>query len=107
MEVEKLFKISIEYLSDYLRVLLATIRSPNIEFQPIESPVENSIITQEPNSKIVKERLNPKLLSFLLISIFIGSVLNNNIPRRSAAPEFVITMIIVIMYWLLFGFLAH
>src|ERR1043165_4262464 len=100
MEVEKLFKISIEYLSDYLRVFFTTIRSPRLEFQPDELIIENNPLVPYPNSKVIKARLNPKLLSFLLLSIFIGSVLNTNIPRRNPAPEFVITLVMVIACWL-------
>jgi hypothetical protein len=108
MEVEKLFKISIEYLSDYLGALLSTIRSPKPEFPPVESPVENNqILTSGPGYKVVKLRLNPKLLSFLLISIFVGSALNANIRGRSPAPDFAVTLIIIIVCWLLFSSLVH
>jgi hypothetical protein len=107
MEVEKLLKISIEYLSDYLRVFLTTIRSPKLEFQPDELIIANNPLTPYPDSKVIKARLSPKLLSFLLISIFIGSILNTNIPRRNPAPEFVITLVMVIACWLLFSSLVH
>lgn len=107
MEVEKLIKFSIEYLSDYLRVFLTTIRSPKLEFQPDELVIENNSLTPSPDSKVIKTRLNPKLLSFVLISIFVGSVLNTNIPRRNPAPEFVITLVMVIACWLLFSSLVH
>lgn len=107
MEVEKLFKISAEYFSDYLRVLLTTIRSPKIEFQPIELQIENSIVTQCPDSRVTKARLNPKLIIFLLTSIFIGSTLNANVPGRNPAPELVVAMVIVIACWFLFSVLIY
>lgn len=107
MEVEKLLKLSTEYLSDYLRVLLATLRSPKLEFQPIEVRTESSAVTQSPDAQTVKLRLSSELLGFLLISIFVGSVLNANVPGRSPAPEFTTTMVIVIAYWILLSSLIY
>lgn len=107
MEVEKLLKLSTEYLSDYLRVLLSTLRSPKLEFQPIQVRTETSAVARSPAAQTIKLRLSSELLGFLLISIFVGSVLNANIPGRSPAPEFVTTAVIVIAYWILLGSLVQ
>lgn len=108
MEVEKLLKLSLEYISDYWAAFHTTLTNPKLEFQPTALLAENNpVIISTYNSKPVRERLNPKLLTFLLISIFIGSVFNINIQGRGPAPEFVITTVIVTAHWLLFGCLIH
>src|ERR1051325_11357517 len=107
MEVEKLIKFAIEHLSDYLRTFLAIVRNPKLEFHPEEVVIEDNLLNPRSDLKVVKARLNPKLFSFLLLSICIGSVLNTYILGRRAAPEFVITVVIVLACWLLFSFLVY
>jgi hypothetical protein len=107
MDVEKLLQLGTEYLSDYLRVLLATIHSPKLEFQPVRVRVENSVVTQGAGAENVKLRMDSKLVVFLLMSIFIGSILNANVPGRNPGPELVVTTVIVVAYWILLGSLVH
>jgi len=105
MELEKLLKISIEYLSEYFGVLFSTIKSPRIQFPPKLSTDDRVVILS--SDSVTNTRLNTKLLSFVLISIFIGSVLNTNIPGRNQGPDFVSMTIMILGYWFLFSFLVH
>ncbi len=108
MEVERLFKIGVEYIADYLDHFFSTIRRPKLEFPPPQIQIAaDPIVASSNNNESLKARLNSKLLSFLLISIFIGSTLNTNIPRSQRAPAFEAILIIIIVCWLLFSSLAH
>ncbi|HEX8560105.1 MAG TPA: septum formation initiator family protein [Pyrinomonadaceae bacterium] len=107
MEVEKLLKLGVEYLSEYLRVLIATLRSPKLEFEPLRLRVKSRLIAEGREAGDDGSRLNPKLMGFLLVSIFIASILNANVPGRAPAPELMITTVIVVAYWMLLGSLIH
>jgi hypothetical protein len=107
MEMEKLLKIGIDSISDYVGTFLLTIKKATCELEPIESREEHVILTPDSDLKGVQVRVNPRLIRFLLISIFIGSVLNTNVPGRSTAPVFVTTLIIVTGCWLCFGSIVH
>lgn len=105
MEIEKLLKFVIDYLSEYFGVLFSTLRSPRLAFPP--QVLTDGTAYPQANVQLPITRLNPKLLSFILISVFIGSVFNTSIPGRSKPPDFVVTTVMVIGYWLLFSALAH
>ncbi|HEX7316610.1 MAG TPA: hypothetical protein VF297_22100 [Pyrinomonadaceae bacterium] len=107
MDVEKLLKLSIDHLSDYFGVLFSTLRSPKVEFPPEMPPTEFTIVSPGSGTQVRGARFNPKLLGFLLVSIFVGSVFNTNVAGRGAAPEFAIMAVMVVGYWLLFSSLAH
>ena len=103
MEVDKLLKLGSEYLSEYLRVLIATLRRPELEFRPVRLRVKSRVITQGPDSGAERLRLNSKLVGFLFLSIFIGSVLNANVLGRAPAPALMMTTVIVVACWMLLG----
>src|SRR5580765_8272619 len=107
MEAGKLLKFAVEYVSNYLEVLFATVKNPTLAFRPIESVAKNHRILATACSPVLEKRFNPKLLSFLTISFFIGSVFNSNTPTKHPAALFAPRVILVIGYWLFFAFLAY
>jgi hypothetical protein len=103
MEFEKLLKVGIKHFADYLEVLLYTLISPNLAFEPLESQKVGHILGLVPGTRRSRSKFNPKLLSYLVISIFIGSVLNGLVSGRRPAPEFVKVLLVVLGYWLIIG----
>ena len=110
MDFEKLLKFGTDYLSDYFWVFITTVRSPTLRFQPLlTSPDGQSAIAfpSRPRVTVAGPRLNPKLLSFVLISIFVGSTINALIPGRKVGPDFGTTGVIVVASWFFYSCLTH
>jgi YD repeat-containing protein len=108
MKVEEFLKVAGESGSENLAAFVTTLRNAKLAFEPIESESEkHRILAADFDSTVIQKRVNPKLLSFLIVCIFIGSVFTAIIPGRSKAPDIVTTVIMVIGYWLLFGVAAY
>lgn len=110
MDFEKLLKFSTEYLSDYFWVFAETLRSPILRFRPLLTPRDGQSATalaSRPGVTAAGPRLNPKLLSFVFISIFVGLTINALIPERKVGKDFVTTAVIVLAYWLFFSCVTH
>lgn len=108
MELDKILRLSVEYVSDYVEDFLHVIRRPGFQLQPTPVIAESaSISTPNPSLDSVRRRIDPRLVRFLIISIFLGSVVNGRIPGRSPSQEFLVTIVILIVYWGLFSALSH
>jgi hypothetical protein len=107
MELDKILKLGVEYVSDYVEDFLQVIRKPGLQLRPTPIITEDAAIITTTNSNIVRLRVNPRLVRFLIISIFLGSVVNERIPGRSPAQQFLVTIVILMVYWALFSAVSH
>jgi hypothetical protein len=107
MELDKILKAGIEYLSDYVEDFLQVIRKPGLHLRPTPIITEGKEIVTVTDSETVQLRLNPRLVRFLFISIFIGSLVNERIPGRPPAQQLLVISVILIVYWVLFSTVAH
>ena len=97
MDFEKVLQFGAQYLSNYFAVFFATLGRPALRFKPILSPSGNRPAIALPSSAKIPEtgtQLNPKLLGFVVISIFIGSTSSSLIPRKNIGQDLVTTVII-------------
>jgi len=105
MDIEKLLKFAMDYFSDYFLVLFSTLRSPSLRFQPLieikESP--NLVIPKNLSSPYVGPKINPKLFGFMLISIFIGTILNSVVFGQVSSDIFIRNTIVIITVWFLYS----
>ncbi len=108
MDLEKLLTFVTQNLAEYYMVFVATLVKPAIRFRPvsIDMPSSEQLIefrkTVETGSK-----LNPKLLSFVVISIFLGVTVNALIPNRKNGLDLASTTIIVLGCWFLYSTTLH
>ena len=108
MNFNELIKLFTDYLSDYVWTFINTIRNPELRFQPLsntddqQSGIVASSQTGQPNTLI-----NPKLFSFVLISIFIGLTISTLIPGDKAQPDLATSSIVIVLYWLLYSSFVH
>ena len=112
MDIEKLLKLAVEYLSDYLATFVATLQRPGLRFRPVieataATGIEKSQIASLAGVTARGAQLNPRLFSFVLLSIFIGSTLNALIPGRRASPDFSTTVVVVLATWFFYSALIH
>jgi hypothetical protein len=110
MDIEKILTFGIEYLSEYFSVIVSTLIKPTLRYRPISDIVENQtsrILFSVSNLKSERLRLNPKLFSFVIISIFFGSIIQSVIPGRQSPPDLIVTVVVVIAIWFVFSCFIH
>ena len=102
MDFEKLLKLSLEHLSEYVEVFVTTFQSPRLRFSPLVSQgrEQTSILTSSHQDDAHStSRINPKLLVFVLISIFLGLTVASFVPGRKEAPDIVKAILLVVCFW--------
>jgi len=110
MNFEKILEWGVEYLSDYISVVVATIRKPTTRFKPMSTfPMNKSeiVLPSRLDVAYTGPHLNPKLISFVIISIFLGSTINALIPSRKIPPDFIVSAIVVIAIWFIVSCITH
>jgi hypothetical protein len=104
MDPIKLIQFGTDYLSEYFWAFILTLIKPTLRFQPIlQTPEDEKSIVLPHGVKRIElgTRLNPKLISFVIISIIIGSTINGLIPRLKPVPDFQSTLIYTLIFWVL------
>jgi len=103
MDIEKMVAFFPHYLSEYLSILFLTLQKPTLRFTPSELPKREKdiiyVVGEHPDKTGIK--LNPKLISFVILSIFIGSILQGVTPNHPPLKETPTLVITVIAIWLL------
>lgn len=110
MDIEKLLKFATDYLSDYFWVVVATLKNPSIRFNPVPLSMatqEGIVVDSTVHPENAGSKLSPKLFSFMIISIFLGSTINALIPNRKEGPEFVTSAIIITLSWFTYSTTIH
>jgi hypothetical protein len=109
VDLEKVVSFCEKYASEFVEVILGTLLAPRLRFEPDRGQPTSPIIrltAQETKSRELSVRLDAKLFSFVLLSLFIGYGLNNLAVKPTELIDFKDTALIVSVYWLLFAFLA-
>jgi hypothetical protein len=102
MDFEKLPRLG-EYLTEWLRITLLTLRNPVMRFELVAtSAAPSPVIVQGSNVKS-NVWLDPKLISYALLSISIGVVMNNLLPDRIPGPGLVKELVIMLILWVAYG----
>lgn len=106
--MDKILALAVEHLANYLEVFFSTLKSPGTALQPVTTPIEEFIRLKDDSAEPQYQRqLSPRAISFLLISIFVGSVLNANIVRRLPAPDLMLTAVVVLVLWIVLSSFVH
>lgn len=108
MDIEKLIKFMVHYLSDYWWFFSETLRKPTLKFKLLSPPddIVPNIDAPVRLTDLHRFRLNPKLISFAVLSVFIGSTINELIPNRNTAGfDIVTTFLITMALWFFYSFL--
>ncbi len=112
MDLLKVLGLAKDFLSDYTVAFIAILQRPSAYFPPLESSSDSHLVL--PNGEAYPHRglrLNPKLLAFVILSIFIGHSIYSVTPRgtsalpiiSSSAPSIVSTFVIIFLFWLFFS----
>lgn len=110
MDFTKLLNLAVDYMSEYFDVFIATLTQPKVQFQPLlKDSSDNAplIFLSQENNSGSSMRLNPRLISFILISIFIGSTLNSLVPNRKAPPDLITIIVVLTSTWFFYSILTY
>ena len=109
MDIEKILTLLPQYFSDYFSAFVQTLQKPSLYFQPTLSNQPQSEIISSPSSQKHNNpaSLNPKLISFIFISIFLGAVIQSVTPNRAPLLELPTLVIIVFVLWLLISSIIY
>ena len=107
MYPEKTLKFLAEHLADWSRVTLLTLAKPIARFDP--AAVSTGTITRIVGHGNDERQLwiHPKLISFAIFSIVIGLSINSVIPGRTPAADLLPSVILIVVYWLMYGSILH
>lgn len=101
-DIDKAIDVASTHFSAYVSAFFGTLRSPTLRFTPVTA---DSGDAPRPDEK--ETRVNPQLFVFAVISIFLGFALQLASPLGEPGIEFFILVAIVVVFWLLFGWIAH
>jgi hypothetical protein len=113
MDIDKFLKLAVDYLSDYFASFVATLQNPGLRYQPVpepaSTPLPGSAEIASPTGKAPQgSRLEPRLFSFVLLSILIGSILNAQIPGgRGMRTDFLNTAVLTLAVWFFYSVVIH
>jgi hypothetical protein len=110
MDFDKFYRLVIDYLSDYFAAFVAILQNPACRFRPVLEATqaartgELSIPCAAPARGV---RLDPRLFSFVLLSVFIGSTINALVPGAPARNDFAATAVIILVTWFFYSCLVY
>lgn len=111
MDLQQLLELITKNFAEYYMVFIATLVKPTIRFHPVaDNPSSDSDtrhIAITPQEKTISAQLNPKLLSFVVISIFIGITVNGLIPNRIPGLGIVLSTIVIMGFWFIYSTFLH
>jgi hypothetical protein len=107
MDPDKVFKFLVDNVTDWSRVTALTLVRPVVRFQmvAVERGRSASIVGQYDLER--EFWFHPKLLAFALLSIVLGLTTNALIPGRKPAPDLFSSVIIILIYWFVYGSILH
>lgn len=106
MKPDELLALGRDYLSEYVATAVATLAKPNIAFSPVEASSATKVqhTASSPDDSV---QLNPRLFSYVIVSLFFGYTLLRLIPSEEARPEFVSNAIAILVFWFMSAAIIH
>lgn len=110
MEIEKIISFVTQYLSDYWWFFTETLKHPTLRFsllKPLSKGTPDiALVSSSQENK--HSRLDPRLLGFMAISIFIGATINELIPGRAIhGLSFTTIFTATAAVWFCYSFVLH
>jgi len=102
MDIEKILAFFTQYYSEYILTFFQTLQKPTLRFLPDapNEPEKDTVLTLDGKPKKNNKKLNPKLISFIILSIFIGSIIQSITPNHPPIRELPTLIIITTTMWL-------
>jgi hypothetical protein len=110
MKIDELVGSAADHVSDYIALLIGIFRAPT-HYIPPES-IERVTTSSKagiilPSSVQVEQRLSPRLIGFVLVSLFIGVTIWNVILPEDKLLDTETSLVVVTVFWLSIGTVGH
>jgi Yip1-like protein len=105
MDIDKWMQFAIANFSQYFSVTVETLTRPGLRFAPVAVPAggeEAGIATGKTGSQ-----LNPQLVGFAVLSMFLGLTMNSLITKQPSGKELVAIEIVGLLFWFLYAAVVH
>lgn len=107
MDLDKILKFFAENLVDWSRVTYLTLVHPISRFEPVTTSEWN---TQSLVDTFRSERqlwLSPRLLTFAVFSVIVGTTINGLLPNRIPGPQHFVVVAVVLSSWFFHASYLH
>lgn len=104
MDLESLYKFAVENFSQYFKVTVDTLIRPGLHFAPVAVAADG----QEAGLPArTGSKLNPQLVGFAVLSMFLGLTLNSLINKRLEGEYLFVIEIVGLLFWGLYAVIVH
>ena len=108
MEIVDVISFVEKYLAEYAGLFLRTLVHPIARFQPLQTTSVNDIpVKTHDVTAISGAGSRPQLMAFVLISIFLGSIINSFVPARKYSGDIAGQIVVISFCWLFFAVYTH
>ncbi len=108
MEILDVISFVEKYLVEYARIFLRTLVHPTARFRRLQTTSANNIpVKTNDVTAIGGAGSRPQEMAFVLISIFLGSVINSFVPDREFPGDIVGQIVVISFCWLFFATYTH
>jgi uncharacterized protein YhhL (DUF1145 family) len=105
MDFEDLQKFAVANFSQYFSVIVDTLTRPSLHFAPIAVTASGQE-TGVPMTR-VGTQLNPQLVGFAVLSMFLGLTMNSLITKQPSGQKLFVIEIVGLLFWVLYAALVH
>ena len=105
MEIDALQQFAVANFSQYFSVTIDTLTRPSVHFAPlaVAATADGGTIALGHAGT----RLNPKLVSFAVLSMFLGLTMNSLITTKPTGEALFAIEVIGLLFWVLYAALVH
>lgn len=106
MDFEALQKFAVANFSQYFSTTVDMLTRPGLHFAPVVVQTGGTQTAQLPKGR-AGSQLNPQLVGFAVLSMFLGLTLNSLITKRPATAEMLTVEVVGLLFWALYASLVH
>src|SRR5690349_17743308 len=106
MDFEKLQDFAVANFSQYFSVTVNTLIQPTLHFAPVAVDESGREVNVPAGS--VGSRLNPQLVAFAVLSMFLGLTMNSLITKTPGNREtFFLAEVVGLLFWVIYAVIVH
>ncbi len=106
MDISKALEFTSQYVAEYLTVAGLTLAHPGVRFAPQILP-EGTGLVDGRGIAVTGSRLDPRLYTFVVISLTIGTVIANAWHGRTATVDTAEVVLLASLWWLISSSAVH
>lgn len=105
LDFDKLQEYAVANFSQYLRVTVNTLTHPGMHFAPLAVHEDGKEVTLPADA--AGSLLNPQLVGFAVLSMFLGLTMNSLITKMPDRKDFFVIEVVGLLFWVLYAAIVH